>query len=33
MKSAKLVDREIFAKRSFGERLAENFCRLFSPIL
>ncbi|HQR09039.1 MAG TPA: cardiolipin synthase [Gemmatales bacterium] len=33
MKNARLVDRESFAKRSFGERLAENFCRLFSPIL
>lgn len=33
MKYAQLIDRETFARRSFGERLAENACRLFSPIL
>lgn len=33
LQHAELIDRDAFGKRSFVTRLAENACRLFSPIL
>jgi cardiolipin synthase len=33
LEDARLVEAEVFAQRSFASRLAENACRLLSPIL